>query len=163
MQLKGRQIRMSELLFKHYELARERFIKSVADLGEGFADIQPEGFNNTLHWHVGHVLTVAEQFMFGYPKKSTQLPANYMELFASGTSPSAWQGDVPSVQELIVQLQEQMTRIKEIPADSFNQKLKTPFLGQETFGELTNFAIFHESTHLGQIQAMKRVINASVK
>jgi hypothetical protein len=101
--------------------------------------------------------------MFGYPKKSTQLPANYMELFASGTSPSAWQGDVPSVQELIVQLQEQLTRIKEIPADSFNQKLKTPFLGQETFGELTNFAIFHESTHLGQIQAMKRVINASVK
>jgi DinB superfamily len=108
-------------------------------------------------------LTVAEQLMFGFPKKSTQLPSNYMELFASGTSPAAWQGDVPQLQELIVQLQEQVTRIKEIPAKSFNQRLKTQFLGQETFGELTNFAIFHESIHLGQIQAMKHVIKAAVK
>lgn len=154
---------MSELLIKHYELARDRFIKSVVELDEGFADVQPDGFNNTIHWHIGHVLTVAEQFMFGFPKKSTQLPANYLELFASGTSPAAWQGEVPSVQELIVQLQEQVTRIKEIPTESFNQRLKTPFLGQETFGELTNFAIFHESIHLGQIQAMKRVIKAAVK
>jgi uncharacterized damage-inducible protein DinB len=154
---------MSELLFKHYALAREKFIKSVAELDEGIEDVQPEGFNNTIHWHVGHVLTVAEQFMFGFPKKTTQLPANYIELFASGTSPAAWQGDVPSVQELIVQLQEQLTRIKEIPAESVNQRLKTSFLGQETFGELTNFAIFHESIHLGQIQAMKRVIKAAVK
>jgi uncharacterized damage-inducible protein DinB len=154
---------MSELLFKHYDLARDRFVKSVDALEEGIADVQPEGFNNTIHWHVGHVLTVAEQFMFGFPKKSTQLPANYMELFASGTSPVAWQGEVPSVQELIVQLQEQVSRIKEIPAESFNQRLKTPFLGQETFGELTNLAIFHESIHLGQIQAMKRVINGAVK
>jgi uncharacterized damage-inducible protein DinB len=154
---------MSELLFKHYALAREKFIKSVAELDEGIEDVQPEGFNNTIHWHVGHVLTVAEQFMFGFPKKTTQLPANYIELFASGTSPAAWQGDVPSVQELIVQLQEQLTRIKEIPAEVVNQRLKTPFLGQETFGELTNFAIFHESIHLGQIQAMKRFIKAAVK
>ncbi|MEH7505702.1 DinB family protein [Neobacillus drentensis] len=154
---------MSELLFKHYGLTRGFFIKNVDTLAEGIADVQPEGFNNTIHWHVGHVLTVAEQFMFGFPKKSTQLPANYMELFASGTSPAAWQGDVPQLQELIIQLQDQLKRIKEIPTESFNKMLKTPFLGQETFGELTNFAIFHEGIHLGQIQAMKRVINAEVK
>jgi uncharacterized damage-inducible protein DinB len=154
---------MSELLFKHFELTRGKFVNYVVELEEGNADVQPEGFNNSIRWHVGHVLTVAEQFMFGFPKKSTHLPANYMELFASGTSPAAWQGDVPQLQELIVQLQDQIKRIKEIPAESFNQRLKTPFLGQETFGELTNFAIFHESIHLGQIQAMKRVIKAAVR
>lgn len=154
---------MSELLFKHFELTRGKFVNYVVELEEGIADVQPEGFNNSIRWHVGHVLTVAEQFMFGFPKKSTHLPANYMELFASGTSPAAWQGDVPQLQELIVQLQDQIKRIKEIPAESFNQRLKTPFLGQETFGELTNFAIFHESIHLGQIQAMKRVIKAAVR
>jgi uncharacterized damage-inducible protein DinB len=154
---------MSELLFKHFELTRGKFVNYVVDLEEGIAEVQPEGFNNSIRWHVGHVLTVAEQFMFGFPKKSTHLPANYMELFASGTSPAAWQGDVPQLQELLVQLQDQIKRIKEIPAESFNQRLKTPFLGQETFGELTNFAIFHESIHLGQIQAMKRIINAQAK
>lgn len=154
---------MSELLLKNFKFTRGRFVNYVAGLEEGIAGVQPEGFNNSIHWHVGHVLTVAEQIMFGFPKKSTQLPANYMALFASGTSPANWEGDVPPVQELIDHLQEQLTRINEIPAESFNQRLKTPFLGQETFGELANFAIFHESIHLGQMQAMKHVIKTNVK
>ncbi|MFJ7728722.1 DinB family protein [Neobacillus sp. NPDC097160] len=152
---------MSELLFKSLELTRSFLIKNVESLDEAIVDIQPQGFNNTIHWHVGHVLTVAEQFMFGFPKKSTNLPANYMEFFATRTKPADWQGDVPSIQELTAQLKEQIKRIKEIPGESFNEKLKTPFLGQETFGELANFAVFHESLHLGQIQAMKRVIEAA--
>lgn len=151
---------MSELLFKSFELTRGKFLQTISGLGEGIVDVQPHGFNNTLHWHIGHVLTVAEQFMFGFPKKSTALPANYMELFATGTKPADWQGEIPSVQVLIGQLQEQLGRIKAIPAESFSEKLKTPFLGQETFGEIANFAVFHESLHLGQIQAMKRVIEA---
>jgi hypothetical protein len=123
---------MSELLINNFKFTRGKFVNYVVDLEEGIAGVQPEGFNNTIHWHVGHVLTVAEQMMFGFPKKSTQLP-------------------------------DQSTRINEIPAESFNQRLKTPFLGQETFGELANFAIFHESIHLGQMQAMKRVIKTAVK
>lgn len=152
---------MSVLLFKSFEVARGYFVKNVDALNETIVDIQPEGFNNTIHWHVGHVLTTAEQFMFGFPKKSSNLPANYMEIFASGTKPANWKGDVPSVQELSVQLKEQIKRIKEIPPESLNEKLKTPFLGLETFGEVANFGIFHEANHLGQIQAMKKVIEAA--
>jgi hypothetical protein len=154
---------LSELLFKQFELTRGNFVKFVDALEEGLVDIQPEGFNNTIHWHVGHVLTVAEKFMFGFPKKSTSLEANYKELFATGTKPADWQGDVPSVTELSTQLIEQGQRIKMIPAESFNDRLKTPFLGLETFGEIANLALFHESLHLGQMQAMKRVIETACK
>jgi len=152
---------MSELLFKSFELTRSKFEKNVEMLDEANVDVQPVGFNNTIHWHVGHVLTVAEQFMFGFPKKSTSLPANYMEFFSTGTKPADWQGEVPSIKVLAEQLKDQMNRIKEIPAESFSERLKTPFLGQETFGELANFAIFHEAIHLGQIQAMNRVIKTA--
>src|SRR3954471_3773993 len=116
---KGRNKRMSELLFKNMELTRSFFIKNVEAIEEGLVEVQPEGFNNTIHWHVGHVLTVAEQFMFGFPKKSTNLPANYMELFATGTKPADWNGEVPSIQELAEQLKEQLQRIKEIPGEGF--------------------------------------------
>ena len=152
---------MSDLLLKSFELTRSSFVRSVEKLDEAIVDLQPEGFNNTIHWHVGHVLTVAEQFMFGYPKRSTNLPANYMELFATGTKPIDWKDGIPSIQELTEQLIEQIQRIKEIPGESFSERLKTPFLGQETFGELANFAIFHEANHLGQFQAMKRVIETA--
>lgn len=154
---------MSQLLFKNMELTRSFFIKNVETIEEGLVDIQPEGFNNSLHWHIGHVLTVAEQFMFGFPKKSSHLPANYMELFASRTKPADWQGDVPSVSVLTSQLKDQLKRMKEIPGETFSKKLEEPFLGQETFGELINFALFHENLHLGHIQAMKRVIEKAEK
>lgn len=152
---------MSQLLFNNMELTRSFFIKNVEAVEEGLADIQPEGFNNTIHWHIGHVLTTAENIMFGFPKKTSHLPANYMELFARGTKPADWQGDVPSVSVLTSQLKEQLKRMKEISVESLNVKLKEPFLGQETFGELVNFALFHENLHLGHIQAMKRVIETA--
>ncbi len=154
---------MSQFLLSNMGLTRSSFIKNVEALEEGQVEVQPEGFNNNIHWHIGHVLTTAETFMFGYPKNTSHLPANYTELFAKGTKPADWQGDVPSVSVLIRQLKDQLNRMKEIPVESFSEKLKEPFLGQETFGELINFALFHENLHLGHIQAMKRVIKTAVK
>ncbi len=154
---------MSELLFKNAELTRSYFIKNIDAVDEAAVDVQPEGFNNTIHWHIGHVLTTAEMLVFGFPKKSNSLPVNYVELFARGTKPADWQGEVPTVAVLSGQLKEQLGRIKEIPVESLSKKLKEPFLGQETFGELINFALFHENMHLGQIQAMKRIIETAKK
>lgn len=149
---------MSELLFKQFEMTRGFFLRSIQTITQEQASYQPEGFNNTIHWHIGHVLTVAEQFMLGYPKKTSDLPANYIELFGNGTSPADWNGDVPSVEILTEQLKLQLGRLKEIPPDRLDEKLKRPFMGLETFGELANMALFHEANHLGQIQAMRRLI-----
>lgn len=154
---------MSELLLNNMELTRSFFIKNVVAIDEGIVDIQPKGFNNNIHWHVGHVLTTTESLVFGFPKNTSDLSANYMELFARGTKPADWKGDVPSVSVLVSQLKDQLNRMKEIPVESLSVKLKEPFLGQETYGELVNFALFHESLHLGHIQAMKRVIETEKK
>jgi uncharacterized damage-inducible protein DinB len=151
---------MSELFFKQFNLTRERFLKEVQSIDPEIADVLPKGFNNNIHWVVGHVLTVAEQFLFGYPANSTNLPANYKELFGGGTKPADWSGDVPSIAVLIEQLSEQIKRINEIPESQLAKKLEKPFLGFETFGELGSLAMFHEANHLGQIHAMARVIQA---
>ncbi|RSD24978.1 DinB family protein [Mesobacillus subterraneus] len=151
---------MSELLFKQFELTRNYFLRNIDGLTAEEADVQPEGFNNTIHWHIGHILTVTEQFMMGYPKKSSHLPSNYLDLFGKDTRPADWVGDIPSIEVLAVQLKEQLGRIKEVPPHMLDEKLKQPFLGLETFGELANMALFHESYHLGQIHAMKRLLNS---
>lgn len=149
---------MSQLLLKNMELTRSFFIKNVEAVEEAVLDVQPKGFNNNIHWHVGHVLTATESLLFGFPQSSNHLPVNYMELFSRGTKPADWKGDVPSVSVLVSQLRDQLNRLKEIPVESLSVKLKEPFLGQETFGELVNFVLLHENLHLGHIQAMKRVI-----
>lgn len=149
---------MSELLFKQFEMTRGFFLRDLQDVTAEQASVQPEGFNNTIHWQVGHVLTVTEQFMLGYPRKTTHLPANYIELFGNGTRPADWSGEIPSLEVLAGQLREQLGRIKEVPAELLDQKLNKPFLGLETVGELANMALFHESYHLGQIHSMKKLV-----
>jgi hypothetical protein len=149
---------MSELTFLNFEMTRNFFLKHAEALDEGTADIQPEGFNNNLRWHVGHVLMTAEFFLFGYPVESTFLPGNYVELFNRGTSPANWTGEVPSLEVLIGQLKDQLARIKEIPEAKLNEKLEKPFFDFQTYGETANFALFHETYHLGQMHAMKRLI-----
>jgi hypothetical protein len=151
---------MSEILFKQYNLTRDRFIKRVQNINPEIVDIQPKGFNNSIHWMVGHVLTVAEQFLFGFPANSTHLPENYKELFGSGTKPADWTGDVPSVSLLVEQLAEQLKRINQIPVSQLADKLEKPFLGCETFGELAGFGAYHEALHLGQIQTLTRLLEA---
>lgn len=149
---------MSELLFKQFELTRGNFLKNIEAITPEQASVQPEGFNNNIHWHIGHVLTVTEQFMMGFPKKSNHLPVNYIELFGKDTRPSEWTEDVPSTDVLKEQLKMQLGRIKEVPASMLEEKLKKPFLGLETFGELANMALFHEAYHLGQIHAMRKIV-----
>lgn len=149
---------MSELLFKQFEMTRGFFLRDLQDVTAEQASVQPEGFNNTIHWQVGHVLTVTEQFMLGYPRKTTHLPANYIELFGNGTRPADWSGEIPSLEVLAGQLREQLGRIKEVPAELLDKKFEKPFLGLETVGELANMALFHESYHLGQIHSMKKLV-----
>ncbi|MDQ0412838.1 DinB family protein [Mesobacillus stamsii] len=149
---------MSELLFKQFALTRQKFLQEIEGLNREQVSFQPEGFNNNIHWNTGHVLTVTEQFMMGYPEKSNHLPGSYIELFGNGTRPSDWTGNVPSVEELANQLKAQLERINEVPSSMLDQKLEQPIFGLETLGELANRSLFHETYHLGQIHAMKRLI-----
>ena len=150
---------MGELIKKEFELLRTRLYPRVEEIADNVFDIQPEGFNNTIHWHIGHILTVTEGFLFA---ENGQLPAEYQELFAPRTKPSDWKGEVPSIATLVQQLKEQHERINGIPNETFNEKLPEAKLGCSTVGELAGFTFYHETYHFGQIHAMKRLIEASL-
>lgn len=147
---------------KVFALTRGQLIDFVAGLDEKIVDVQLKGLNNTIHWHIGHVLVVAESFLFGFPKQSQNIPANYHELFGYGSKPSDWTGDIPSVETLLSQLKEQQARINEIPEHCFGAKLPFAFpIGQlETLGEVYELMVMHEGTHLGEMKVMKKIIEA---
>ncbi len=150
---------MVQALKMEFQFVRQRLFKSIEETTPEVLDIQPEGFNNTLHWHIGHILTVAENFLFAGNK---QIPEDYVQLFGNGTKPSEWPNTVPSVETLISQLKDQLTRIEEIPDECFKDVLPEPKFGASTFGELVSFAAYHESFHYGQIHTLKRLISTSL-
>jgi hypothetical protein len=149
---------MSELIFKQIELAREWTIEVSESIQQDIVSVKPIGFNNTIHWQVGHILTMTEYFIYTIPDQINHLPDNYMELFGSNTSPDDWKEYIPTVDILVIQLREQLMRIKEIPASKFNQALKKPIHRFATFGDSAVFSVIHEALHIGKIEEMERVI-----
>jgi uncharacterized damage-inducible protein DinB len=137
---------------------RRSLLREIEGVNPEFMDVQPAGFNNTIHWHLGHVLTAAEKFLLN---SNSNLPAHYSQLFGYGSKPSEWTGDVPSVEVLKQQLQEQLVRLLEIPEESLTEKAAQPFQGMETVGEFINFVVLHETNHIGQIHAMKLFIQST--
>jgi uncharacterized damage-inducible protein DinB len=152
-------------IMKQFNMSRDTLLKSIRNISETNADDMPNGFNNTIRWNMGHVLTSTDR-TFVNAKLTTQIPPNYMELFLTGTSPKTWRNDVPSLQELISQLEKQKNSIQETFSNGLDEELETPlklklYEGYElnSVGELLNFFVFHEAMHIGSINALKRAIN----
>ncbi|MBP1970565.1 hypothetical protein J2Z83_002686 [Virgibacillus natechei] len=144
-----------------FNFTRSASLSFAKDLDEKTADYQAEAFNNTIHWHVGHVLVTAEALLFGYPKQSANFPEKYNDLFGGGTKPADWPSEVPAISELVNLLEEQQTRINELSDDFFAQELPFKFMNFKTYDELFAMVIQHESEHLGKMKAMKQVVHAS--
>ncbi|ASK62050.1 formate dehydrogenase [Virgibacillus phasianinus] len=145
-----------------FDLTRNTFLSFVKGLDEETADVQPRQFNNTIHWHIGHVLVTAEGLLFGYPAKSANFPEEYNAFFKNGTKPADWSTTAPSIPEIIKHLEEQHTRINDLSEEFFQQDLPytLPFGNFKTYGDIYDMLIHHENEHLGKMKAMKQVVDA---
>jgi uncharacterized damage-inducible protein DinB len=154
----------NELVMKQFVIARRRLLSVLEGITEEAAAIKPEGFNNTIQWHAGHILFIAEQFLFRVPGDAVQLPPGYKALFANGTRPDDWETEPPSLQQIIAELKEQEGRVKESITSRLDEGLTRPLsltsgLNLNSIGELLTMAIYHEALHTGYIDAMKRIVS----
>mgnify|MGYP003477319869 FL=1 len=149
---------MGELIKKQFGRTRAVLSKTLEGVSPEALDIVPEGFNNNIRWQLGHILVTAELFLF---KGQEKLPASYNALFGPGSKPANWTGDVPSASTLLEQLNEQLASIQEVDVTTFDIKLENPFIGNETVGELAAMGAFHEAMHVGQIQALTKIVETT--
>lgn len=150
---------MGELILKQFQRTRPTLTKALEGISAEAAAIIPEGFNNNIHWQVGHILVTGELFLF---TGQQNIPAEYTALFGNSTNPADWPADVPSLETLIAHLDEQATRIEKIDVTTFDTALEKPLIGNNTVGEMASMGAFHEAMHVGQIQTLRRLIDATV-
>ncbi|WP_067724693.1 DinB family protein [Oceanobacillus damuensis] len=147
---------------KQFNLTRISLLTFIKELDEETLDMQSTYFNNTIRWHIGHVLVTNEKFLFMYPKKSTNIPQNYADLFGSGTKPADWTTEPPKLEVLLKDLEDQQNRINEFN-DLFwktNVSFKVPFGSIETYSDLLIMLAYHEAEHLGKMKAMHQVVKS---
>ncbi|WP_377890437.1 DinB family protein [Alkalihalobacillus sp. R86527] len=154
---------MSNIILDQFNKVRSWSIGEAEDLSEDLVNIQPEGFNNTIKWHLGHIITETEYFLFEITSLEVKLPNTYNDFFAPGTKPADWKGEAPLLSELVLSLKSQVERVNQLSEEMFNHMLKKPVHGFNTAADSASFSVLHESLHLGQLLSMKRMITYSSK
>jgi hypothetical protein len=151
-------------LFQVMELVRSRTVKWIEAVDPAVVDVMPSNYNNTIHWHVGHILTVQDRLTLRLSGLPVGIPDEYTDLFGNGTKPADWQTEPPAVSTLLQQLKEQGERIKTQLLGKLDHKLETklafPFNDLETVSQALTYSLFHEGQHLGFMNALKRAIEA---
>ncbi|MCJ8013863.1 DinB family protein [Paenibacillus sp. KQZ6P-2] len=140
--------------------SRNGIIQKVQTLPEEIRNVVPEGFNNSIHWQLGHLLTVTNHIVFQFAGKESVIPDHYKAFFGPSTKPADWTEEAPAWDTLI----EELTRQCKLIEDTFGGKLQEPltvkenFAKAETVGEILVMNISHESSHSGIINAMIKVL-----
>lgn len=150
------------MILEQIELIRSVTLGAMDGVSDEEADIQPESWNNTIRWHLGHIYLVQERMAFHFAGFPLDVPQSYIDMFSNGTKPSDWKSEPPSLAELSARLTEQPDRIRALLCDKLEEPPTVPFArfgGKiDTIGGLLTFTLFHEGLHNASIRALKRAI-----
>lgn len=140
-----------------------RYLKDQIDgLTEAQLRLIPDGFNNNVIWHLGHL--VATQQLLHYRRAGIPLYVTdaFVDQFKNGTSPRDWQNN-PDSDEILTLFLSLPEKLEQDYADS---RFSTSYNGFTTrsgfsLNSIDNAIIFnnfHEGIHTGYVMAMKKLL-----
>jgi uncharacterized damage-inducible protein DinB len=151
-----------EQFFNQMTYIRTKTIQWIEEVDSTIFDTMPANFNNTLHWHLGHILLVQDRLTLRLIGEKIGLPDTYTEWFANGTKPADWLTQPPAVDLLLEELKQQTERLQKQISGKLSNKLVLPFLNMDTLGESLGYSLYHEGMHLGNMMALRRAIEAKI-
>lgn len=124
---------------------------------------QPAGFNNNILWHAGHIFVIVETFLKNsIPFYEIRNP-EWIALFDDGTDPKEWPENMPTGEEVLAALREQLDWVIPFIEDKMDQDAEEPIvIGNDvmqirTMEGVVQFLAWHEGTHAGTIFALNAI------
>ncbi|MEK3719849.1 DinB family protein [Paenibacillus sp. FSL H8-0034] len=145
-------------MFDAVDKYRNRLLQLVDKCPAEQRNVVPTGFNNSILWQIGHILTITEGLVFGFSGEAVQIPAEYRTFFGSGTKPADWTEEPPTWEAILEQLKQQPVRIREVFAGKLQASVKENFAKADHVEEILLTNLLHENNHAGMIQAMLKVL-----
>lgn len=155
-----------DFLLQQFAFVREKTLLELEGITEEDANRIPDGFQNSIRWHAGHIYFVSERLgieLAGQPARGMD---GFAEWFAHGTKPANWDTNPPILKELIIQLRTQPERVQLALNGRLNDAAVKPYtnssgLKMETIGELVSCMLYHEGQHFQAIKTYKKLLGIS--
>lgn len=149
-------------IFKTLQQSRRNLINIVKGLSLDQINHIPEGFNNNVAWNFIHAVITAELLTYGRTDNEDKLMMALVNRFRKGTKPET---DI-DIKEWESFKERAMMSVDQIEKD-YQNGLFANYSAYETsygitlnnIGEALNFALVHDSLHLGYIMALKKSLN----
>jgi hypothetical protein len=137
--------------------------KVVAGLSPEALTTIPEGFNNHMHWQLGHIVVTQQLLCYKLSGLPMAVEDEVVELFMKGSKPREW-GNVslPSAERLVEQALGLVDKLR-VDLD------RGVFKDFQTYTTSTGYVLrsiedaiafnnFHEGVHLGEMRALRRLV-----
>ncbi|MDT3959837.1 DinB family protein [Staphylococcus kloosii] len=153
------------MIKEQLQVTQNLITKSIKDLDENEATIQPDNANNNIKWQLGHLILLNDFLVFENINGENALKQTNAKYFLWGTSPKDFDGNEPSFEELKSLLKEQFDRIFNSLEEQLKKdrneviELKNIGITMENFNQSIHFAILHSNRHFGQIVLLKSMID----
>ena len=144
-------------------LARMHMIGRVKRVEDTQWDFQPEGFNNNIRWHAGHIFVTMETLIQQGVKSYEPRYPEWIPLFVDGTSPEQWKDIVPTSEELLKALREQPEWVTAFLQGKMSDKMSEPLVIGDNIMTIDDvegiiqFIAWHEGVHAGVIDALSKL------
>ncbi|OMP66757.1 DinB family protein [Domibacillus epiphyticus] len=125
-------------------------------------DEQPSGCPNSIRWNAGHIYFSTEALLNMADESYKVERPEWGVLFATGTRPSEWTGDVTEAAAILQALKQQGARIEAHFAGKLTAAASIPLNirghEMENAEAILQFVTWHEGSHAGMIKTISNVL-----
>ena len=122
----------------------------------------PEGFKNSLHWQLGHLLFTQGVTLFEWCGLPSPCPRGFGQYFGLGSSPKDYDPLVPDWEELLALARMHVRTFPEQVSGRLQQPLLLPRrlmnIPMATAGDTLPFLLAHEGEHLAHIKRLRKAL-----
>lgn len=148
-----------DTLVHQFNTARNMVLGLLGKTDEHLMHTIPNGFPNSLHWQFGHVATMGEMLSVTIFKHDNEVHARFNKYFGYGTSPSDFDDDTPTIDDIKQLLEKQLESFEsDLTDEQLNMTMDDNQFGAKDNGEFLGFFTIHEAVHVGKMEEMIRVL-----
>ena len=142
---------------------RGKTLRVLEGVNDDEARWAPAGTRNTMLWHAGHALVLAEYLcIIPATGQTAHLPAGWFELFKWGSAPKV-DAPWPSIGAVVAQLGEQQHRLIRAIEGATDEILSKP-VGDPARNRTVCWSVVHglhdEANHQGEIYLLRKMVLA---
>jgi hypothetical protein len=122
----------------------------------------PEGFKNSLHWQLGHLLYTQGVTLFEWCGQPSPCPNGFQQYFGQGSSPKDHDSLAPDWDDLLALARRQLRSLPDQVSGRLHQPLVAPRrlmnISMATAGDTLPFLLAHEGEHLAHIKRLRKAL-----